>query len=848
MMKTLLTIAAILICSLSYGQGIWTKSTANVKQNRLMADSVLIVPRDTGATNNALYQGNPQGDSGRIAWMHGRLWIHDGEAWDTLAAGADLSDYMKYSDSAAMLLPYFRSADTTGKWKPLAWFPDVSEVTGLQDSLSERYTKDQSDTRYLQGARISLDTLILKRKEDSILLDTRLPVVNPVWFGAIADDGVSDRNSIQSAINYAAGRGIVVSGPGQWDIDSTILVPGGTTWKLHDGAKMFLMDGSDCAIVSNLNKTTPSSMTVVDSMITISGGQWFGNGDNQVKFMTDGTPVVGFLFSGVRNLSFSPKYIYNTQTYAVFCSNVSHSQFHNINIDQGVYNPPLHNQDGLHFNGPADHISITNCILKTFDDAIAFNTQDVPQGPWLTEGDITDILISDIILNETRKGIRLLSATSLMDRVIVNNITGTATDNLLEVSAYGLGDGNFGDITISNVNVKMQNNIANNEYISFNNKVRSAYIDNVIRMPDNSVRATVTVKADAEIGLLQIDNAKTIADTTYNYSDIVTQSGAVIDRMVVNNYRYVGGKPGKSTAIAINGTTLKTLEVNNSSFDSLLTAVSFSLSVANQIRMNNNSGGKVYNSLRLSSSAVYDTIHLYGSVLVDTANYAFSTAGTANVGRIKSYLPSVSVPGSTAIFAPIRYAYSGSSYTLNPVSSLDLQTITNNSGATTNMMKVTGVSNIKNGNGVETFVSAGVGTVWSFDRGGTNTLQPLLLGGSPIMINTRALIGVSTAATDDGSTTLQVKGSSGHPFIATSGNLTLTSAHHVVRVTNNAHVVTLPAANTCSGRVYILVNYNTGGNVTVSSVNRNGSATTLLPDNAKWTVQSDGTSWFVVQD
>ena len=86
------------------------------------------------------------------------------------------------------------------------------------------------------------------------------------------------------------------------------------------------------------------------------------------------------------------------------------------------------------------------------------------------------------------------------------------------------------------------------------------------------------------------------------------------------------------------------------------------------------------------------------------------------------------------------------------------------------------------------------------------------------------------------------------PIIAPSGNLTLDATHSTVRVTNSTHVITLPAASTCVGRVYTLINYNTGGNVTISSVNRDGSATTSLPNNAKWVVQSDGTNWYVIQD
>lgn len=134
-------------------------------------------------------------DSGRLLYEQGYLWIHTDTGYrkisfiddvpvnvldsarrsnDTLyfrtTGGGEIGVKMegipilgvnylqdslnirvKYSDTLPMLSAYLRKVDTTGKWKPLSWFPGVSEVTGLQDSLTARYTKTQSDARYLQG-------------------------------------------------------------------------------------------------------------------------------------------------------------------------------------------------------------------------------------------------------------------------------------------------------------------------------------------------------------------------------------------------------------------------------------------------------------------------------------------------------------------------------------------------------------------------------------------------------------------------------------------------------------------------------------------------------------------------
>lgn len=83
MMKQLLTIFVFFISTACFGQGTWSKSTANQKPNRVMPDSVLIVPRDTAATNLVIdpSTGISVGDSGRIAYQFAKFWGHVDTGW-----------------------------------------------------------------------------------------------------------------------------------------------------------------------------------------------------------------------------------------------------------------------------------------------------------------------------------------------------------------------------------------------------------------------------------------------------------------------------------------------------------------------------------------------------------------------------------------------------------------------------------------------------------------------------------------------------------------------------------------------------------------------------------------------
>jgi len=90
--------------------------------------------------------------------------------------------------------------------------------------------------------------------------------------------------------------------------------------------------------------------------------------------------------------------------------------------------------------------------------------------------------------------------------------------------------------------------------------------------------------------------------------------------------------------------------------------------------------------------------------------------------------------------------------------------------------------------------------------------------------------------------TLQVEGSVSTSIISTSGNLTLTEDHHTVIITG-PHNITLPAANTCEGRVYLIKN-RTNSNQTISTYVdlTNTNQTTITSESILW-IKSDDTNW-----
>ena len=96
--------------------------------------------------------------------------------------------------------------------------------------------------------------------------------------------------------------------------------------------------------------------------------------------------------------------------------------------------------------------------------------------------------------------------------------------------------------------------------------------------------------------------------------------------------------------------------------------------------------------------------------------------------------------------------------------------------------------------------------------------------------------------------TLQVSGSFSTPIRSTSVNTTLgVNDHTLITTTVKDLIITLPAANTCRGRIYVIKNIGSGDNFTnVGYIKNDGNTETKLQDKKVYWLQSDGTNWQLI--
>ena len=235
---------------------------------------------------------------------------------------------------------------------------------------------------------------------------------------------------------------------------------------LNADCGFFQLPQSNCAIVTNYNWDRKARNA---RNITLLGGTYNQNCPNQLHDVP-ATPemlgancyegihgVVGIEFCGVENLVVRDLKILDFRTYAFMLTNFFRATIENVWVDL-PNRMVAQNQDGLHFWGPGQFLTVRDCGGTVGDDFMNI-------GP--DEGDgvssITDVLVDGIFLNDADQALRLLSrGTGRLDRVTIRNVSGTYRSFGFYINPWLYGDdikGNYGHITIENVDLAQANHI-----------------------------------------------------------------------------------------------------------------------------------------------------------------------------------------------------------------------------------------------------------------------------------------------------------------------------------------------------------------------------------------------------
>jgi hypothetical protein len=143
-------------------------------------------------------------------------------------------------------------------------------------------------------------------------------------------------------------------------------------------------------------------------------------------------------------------------------------------------------------------------------------------------------------------------------------------------------------------------------------------------------------------------------------------------------------------------------------------------------------------------------------------------------------------------------------------------------------------------------VNNGGGTFYSMvstGSGNSEGASKLLFRNSTtnLMTLTSSGLGIGTTAPNS---TLQVNGSVAVAVVTSATSLTLDATHYsVIHTGGSGNTFTLPAANTATGRIYVIINHGTDALTTSIYTTGNASTATSVAINATIQIISDGTVW-----
>jgi hypothetical protein len=271
--------------------------------------------------------------------------------------------------------------------------------------------------------------------------------------------GVDDTEALQQILDKAASLGrvhLILDGAAR--ISKHLIIHSNTTIECPDkSCGLFLSDGSDTSIFRNANFSAGEN-EITDRNIILRGGIYNHNSPGQVHhreeeagFHVISNWVFGMEFYGVENLLVQDITIANQRTFAMLVMNFRFVTMENVHIDRRV-RTDSQNQDGLHFWGPGNFLTLRNIYGNSGDDFIAL-APDENDG----KSSIKDVLIDGVQLDDADQGIRLLSREAgYLDSVVIKNVTGTYRSYSFLINPWfdSSCGGHYGNIVFDTVDVR----------------------------------------------------------------------------------------------------------------------------------------------------------------------------------------------------------------------------------------------------------------------------------------------------------------------------------------------------------------------------------------------------------
>ncbi len=411
-----------------------------------------------------------------------------------------------------------------------------------------------------------------------------------VFTGGGTDDTVVLQGVLDSA-NDSEGLLLIMDGAA---LVTGLRIHSNTTIKCLDrNCGFFQKAWSNCPLIRNADV---DAYNIKNRYICLDGGTYNQNCGQQIHHHDTASTdpqnaedlafhwVMLCVFIGVENLRIQNLAFRNQRTFTVLIQNFKHVDIENIEIElpDKMF---AQNQDGLHFWGPGQYLTIRNVKGNSGDDFIALAPDEHDY-----KSTITDVLIDGIILEDADQAIRMLvRKDGFLDRVVVKNVIGTYRSFGFFINPWFENpEGHYGNITIDTVDLRQKSpdyTYTTNmlfrlggviESITLKNIKYHKPIDNRVLFEIGAARNVIDPveeeSKNSHIHSLVIDGLQVYEDGQCSGDEDFSTVRCPVDHMVVRNVevlRREGMEEDGSFINVMEGGSIDTLIMNSMSISKL---------------------------------------------------------------------------------------------------------------------------------------------------------------------------------------------------------------------------------------------------------------------------------------
>lgn len=331
-------------------------------------------------------------------------------------------------------------------------------------------------------------------------------------------NGIADDTAAVQALLDKTGE-VYIPG-GCYKITRPLIIHDNTHLRLADNAILRLADHVNCSILDNDGLYTRKT----NRNITIEGGIWDGNHDNQErewipnenlpcdydKYISNSLIVLMVRLVHTEHLTVKNLTFKDPTSYAIHIADAKYFNVENITLDYDLTKP---NMDGVHIQGPARFGTIRNIMGDANDDHVALCANGTTRSE-VTRGDIQDVVIDGVYCENGYTGVRLLSWGDAIRDVKVTNVHGAFRFYAVSFTHhYPLREGR--DILLENVHLSdicaskstgfvpagQQSAVENGALIWFEPGIhcRNVLVENVYRKERNTETKAPTVRISPNV-------------------------------------------------------------------------------------------------------------------------------------------------------------------------------------------------------------------------------------------------------------------------------------------------------------------------------------------------------------